>query len=72
MDPQQIVKDALKRVTSISTLPEVTSKIISTVENPASTATQLHRIVSHDPATAPSTACPGKSGRSNAPSCCSA
>ena len=52
MDPQQIVKDALKRVTSISTLPEVTSKIISTVENPSSTAAQLHRIVSHDPALA--------------------
>ncbi len=52
MDPQSIVKDALKRVTSISTLPEVTSKIISTVENPQSTAAQLHRIVSHDPALA--------------------
>jgi len=52
MDPQTIVKDALKRVTSISTLPEVTSKIISTVENPNSTAAQLHRIVSHDPALA--------------------
>jgi putative nucleotidyltransferase with HDIG domain len=51
-DPQTFVKNALKRVTSISTLPEVTSKIISTVENPNSTAASLHRIVAHDPALA--------------------
>src|SRR5205085_6124723 len=32
------------------TLPEVTSKIISVVEDPKSSAAALHKIVSHDPA----------------------
>jgi putative nucleotidyltransferase with HDIG domain len=49
-DPKTIVTDAVKKVTSIATLPEVTSRIVATVEDPKSTATQLHRIVSHDPA----------------------
>jgi putative nucleotidyltransferase with HDIG domain len=49
-DPQARVLDAVKKVSSIATLPEVTAKIISTVENPKSTASELHRIVSHDPA----------------------
>jgi HD-like signal output (HDOD) protein len=37
-------------VTTIATLPQVTSQIIKTVEDPKSTAQQLHKIVSHDPA----------------------
>src|SRR6187397_2189159 len=49
-DPQACVLDAVKKVSSIATLPEVTAKIISTVEDPKSTASQLHKIVSHDPA----------------------
>ncbi|HEY2588253.1 MAG TPA: HDOD domain-containing protein [Tepidisphaeraceae bacterium] len=44
------VADVLKKVTTIATLPEVTSQIIKTVEDPKSTAQQLHKIVSHDPA----------------------
>lgn len=44
------VTAAVKKVSTIATLPEVTSQIIATVEDPKSTATQLHRIVSHDPA----------------------
>jgi putative nucleotidyltransferase with HDIG domain len=40
---------AVRRVTTLATLPEVTSKIVSTVENPKSSAAQLHLIVSHDP-----------------------
>jgi len=49
VDPKN-VREAVKRVTTIATLPEVTAKIIATVENPNSTAAQLHRIISHDPA----------------------
>src|SRR5687767_14760791 len=49
-DPQAYVQQALKKVTTIATLPEVTAKIISTVEDPKSTASQLHKIVAHDPA----------------------
>src|SRR5205085_242260 len=44
------VLDAVKKVNSIATLPEVTGKIIATVEDPKSTAGTLHKIVSHDPA----------------------
>src|SRR5215213_5750346 len=45
-----LVLETLKKVTTIATLPEVTSQIIQTVEDPKSTASQLHKIVSHDPA----------------------
>ncbi len=41
---------AVKKVASIATLPEITARIISTVEDPRSSAAQLHKIVSHDPA----------------------
>src|SRR5207302_41548 len=50
IDPQQLVQQAIKKVTSIATLPEITAKIIRTVEDPKSTAAELHKIVSHDPA----------------------
>lgn len=50
IDPQQYVQQAVKKVTALATLPEVTLKIIQTVEDPKSTANQLNRIVSHDPA----------------------
>lgn len=49
-DPQTRILEAVKKVSSIATLPEVTSKIIATVEDPKSTASTLHKIVSHDPA----------------------
>lgn len=49
-DSQARVAETLKKVTSIATLPEVTNQIIKTVEDPKSTATALHKIVSHDPA----------------------
>ena len=42
--------EAVKKVTTIATLPEVTAKIIATVEDPKSSAQALHKIVSHDPA----------------------
>jgi len=50
IDPQTLVNQALKKVSSIATLPEVTAKILRTVEDPRSSAAQLHQIVSHDPA----------------------
>ncbi len=44
------VIQAVRKVTTIATLPEVTARIVATVEDPKSTASQLHKIVSHDPA----------------------
>src|ERR1700683_3245833 len=49
-DPQKLVSQAVAKVASIATLPEVTARIITTVEDPRSSAAQLHKIVSHDPA----------------------
>jgi HD-like signal output (HDOD) protein len=49
-DPKILVEQALKKVTSIATLPEITGRIIKTVEDPKSSAAQLHQLVSHDPA----------------------
>jgi HD-like signal output (HDOD) protein len=49
-DTKTLVAQAIKKVTTIATLPEVTAHIVSTVEDPKSTASQLHKIVSHDPA----------------------
>jgi HD-like signal output (HDOD) protein len=50
IDTQAIVRDAIKKVSALATLPEVTARIIKTVEDPKSSAGQLHKIVSHDPA----------------------
>lgn len=49
-DPQTIVRDAIRSVSALATLPEVTSRIISTVEDPRSSAGKLHEIICHDPA----------------------
>jgi len=49
-DPMSLARDAVRKLTTIATLPEVTAQIIKTVENSRSTAAQLHKIVSHDPA----------------------
>jgi len=43
---------ALNRVTEISSLPEVTTRIVEVVEDPKSTAQDMHEIVKHDPALA--------------------
>jgi HD-like signal output (HDOD) protein len=51
-DNPTLVAQALKKVTTIATLPEVTAKIVATVEDPKSTAAALHKIVAHDPALA--------------------
>src|SRR3954451_10629679 len=50
IEPNELVKQMVKQVTTIATLPEVTAQIIRTVEDPKSTAGQLHKIVAHDPA----------------------
>jgi HD-like signal output (HDOD) protein len=50
VDAKALVAEAVKKVTTIATLPEVTARIVSTVEDPKSTAAQLHKIVAHDPA----------------------
>lgn len=49
-DSTAVVAGALKKITAIATLPEVTAKIVATVEDPRSSAAQLHKIVAHDPA----------------------
>ena len=49
-DPAKLVTDAIGKVSAIATLPEVTAQIIKTVEDPRSSAAQLHKIISHDPA----------------------
>jgi HD-like signal output (HDOD) protein len=51
-EPNNLVAAALKKVTTIAALPEVTAKIVSIVEDPRATAAQLHKVVAHDPALA--------------------
>ena len=43
---------AMSRVTEIGSLPEITTKIVAVVENPRSTAADMHDIVKNDPALA--------------------
>jgi HD-like signal output (HDOD) protein len=47
---QTPVREIIKQITSIATLPEVTTRIIQIVEDQQSSAADLHRVVSHDPA----------------------
>lgn len=44
------VRDMVRKISTIATLPEVVAKVVTIVEDPKSSAAQLHRIVSHDPA----------------------
>lgn len=46
----KIVADAIADLGEIATLPEVTVKIIQIVENPKSTARDLHEVIKNDPA----------------------
>lgn len=46
----QIVSDAIKEISHIATLPEITLKIVELVEDPKSTAQHLHKVISNDPA----------------------
>jgi HD-like signal output (HDOD) protein len=45
-----IVDSAIRGISHIATLPEITLKIIELVEDPTSTAQDLHNIISNDPA----------------------
>ena len=47
---EQAVNSALKEISHIATLPEVTLRIIELVEDPNSTAQDLHEVISNDPA----------------------
>lgn len=49
LDAQQIVTKALAKIGDIATLPEVTLRIIKVVEDPKSTARDLHAIIKYDP-----------------------
>jgi HD-like signal output (HDOD) protein len=52
LDPEVIVRDAIKNLNALSTLPETTNKIIAAVEDPKSSAGRLHKIIIHDPSLA--------------------
>lgn len=49
-DQQSVVASAITEISHIATLPEITLKIIELVEDPSSTAQDLHNIISNDPA----------------------
>jgi HD-like signal output (HDOD) protein len=50
LEPHAIAEAAVKGISHIATLPEVTLKIIALVEDPTSTAQDLHNVISNDPA----------------------
>lgn len=45
-----IIDSAIKGISHIATLPEITVKIIELVEQPTSTAQDLHNVIANDPA----------------------
>ncbi|MGD9689092.1 MAG: HDOD domain-containing protein [Phycisphaerales bacterium] len=47
---EQAVTAAIREISHIATLPEITLKIIQLVEDPKSTAQDLHQVISKDPA----------------------
>ncbi len=47
---QAIITSAMNEISHIATLPEITIKIIELVEDPDSTAADLHKIIANDPA----------------------
>lgn len=49
-DKEQIVSTAIREISHIATLPEITMKIVELVEDPKSTAQDLHKVISNDPA----------------------
>jgi HD-like signal output (HDOD) protein len=49
-DPMEVVANAINEISHIATLPEVTLKIVELVEDPTSTAQDLHNVISNDPA----------------------
>ena len=49
-DQQAVVDNAIAGISHIATLPEITLKIIELVEDPTSTAQDLHNVISNDQA----------------------
>lgn len=49
---ETLIRDAIGKVSHLPTLPEVTMRIVQLVQDPRSTAAQLHHLVSNDPALA--------------------
>ncbi|MGI9014808.1 MAG: HDOD domain-containing protein [Phycisphaerales bacterium] len=49
-DKAVIVESTVKKISHIATLPEITLKIIELVEDPSSTAQDLHTVIANDPA----------------------
>ncbi len=47
---EDIVAKAVREISHIATLPEITVKIIELVEDPTSTAQDLHKVIANDPA----------------------
>jgi len=47
---EQVVAAAIREISHIATLPEITVKIVELVEDPRSTAQDLHKVISNDPA----------------------
>lgn len=46
----EVVAKAVREISHIATLPEITVKIIELVEDPTSTAQDLHKVIANDPA----------------------
>ncbi len=76
-----IVTKAIALIGDIATLPEVTVKIVNLVEDPRSTARDLHNVIKTDPALSARLlkvvnsafyGLPGRSRPSTGPSSCSA
>lgn len=49
-DPGAVVARAIQEINHIATLPEITLKIVELVESPTSTAGDMQRVISNDPA----------------------
>lgn len=49
-DNRAIIDNAVRSISHIATLPEITLKIIELVEDPSSTAQDLHKVIANDPA----------------------
>ncbi len=47
---EQIVASAIREISHIATLPEITLKIVELVEDPKSTAQDLNKVIANDPA----------------------
>lgn len=49
-DRESVVARAIREISHIATLPEITLRVVELVQDPRSTAQDLHRVISNDPA----------------------